>query len=29
MFTADMAIQNCIGDAFRGASWVSIHNGGW
>ncbi len=27
-FTADMAIQNVIGDAFRGASWVSIHNGG-
>ncbi len=25
---ADMAIQNVIGDAFRGASWVSIHNGG-
>ncbi len=28
MFTADMAIQNVIGDSFRGASWVSIHNGG-
>jgi urocanate hydratase len=27
-FTADMAIHNVIGDAFRGASWVSIHNGG-
>ncbi|MEI6683215.1 MAG: urocanate hydratase [Bacteroidota bacterium] len=27
-FTADMAIQNVIGDGFRGASWVSIHNGG-
>ena len=27
-FTADMAIQNAIGDAFRGATWVSIHNGG-
>ena len=27
-FTADMAIQNCIGDGFRGATWVSIHNGG-
>ncbi|XOV69105.1 MAG: urocanate hydratase [Fluviicola sp.] len=27
-FTADMAIQNVIGDAFRGATWVSIHNGG-
>ncbi|MCH5173317.1 MAG: urocanate hydratase [Bacteroidales bacterium] len=27
-FTADMAVQNVIGDAFRGASWVSIHNGG-
>ena len=26
--TADMAIQNVIGDAFRGATWVSIHNGG-
>ena len=23
-----MAIQNCIGDAFRGATWVAIHNGG-
>jgi len=28
MFCADMAIQNVIGDAFRGATWVSIHNGG-
>lgn len=28
MFTADMAIQNVIGDSFRGATWVSIHNGG-
>ncbi len=28
MFTADMAIQNVIGDAFRGATWVSVHNGG-
>ena len=31
-FTADMAIQNVIGDSFRGATWVSIHNGagvGW
>ena len=27
-FTADMAIQNVIGDSFRGATWVSIHNGG-
>lgn len=26
--TADMAIQNVIGDAMRGATWVSIHNGG-
>ncbi len=26
--TADMAVQNFIGDAFRGATWVSIHNGG-
>ncbi|DAC58622.1 MAG TPA: urocanate hydratase, partial [Candidatus Poseidoniales archaeon] len=28
MFTADMAVQNAIGDAFRGATWVSLHNGG-
>jgi urocanate hydratase len=28
MFTADMAVHNVIGDAFRGATWVSIHNGG-
>ena len=27
-FTADMAVHNVIGDSFRGASWVSIHNGG-
>ena len=27
-FTADMAVQNFIGDAFRGATWVSLHNGG-
>jgi len=27
-FTADMSVQNCIGDSFRGATWVSIHNGG-
>ena len=27
-FTADLAVQNCIGDSFRGATWVSIHNGG-
>ena len=27
-FTADMAVHNCIGDSFRGATWVSIHNGG-
>merc|ERR1711884_331649 len=27
-FTADMAVQNCIGDSFRGATWVAIHNGG-
>jgi urocanate hydratase len=27
-FTADMAVQNFVGDAFRGATWVSIHNGG-
>ena len=24
----DMAVQNCIGDSFRGATWVAIHNGG-
>ncbi len=28
MFTADMAVQNCIGDGFRGATWISLHNGG-
>jgi urocanate hydratase len=28
MFTADMAVQNCLGDSFRGATWVSLHNGG-
>ena len=28
MFTADMSIQNFVGDSFRGATWVSIHNGG-
>lgn len=28
MFTADMAVHNVIGDSFRGASWVSLHNGG-
>lgn len=28
MFTADMAVQNVIGDACRGATWVSLHNGG-
>ncbi len=27
-FTADMAMQNVIGDSFRGATWISIHNGG-
>ncbi|HEX2969548.1 MAG TPA: urocanate hydratase [Bacteroidales bacterium] len=27
-FTADMSVQNVIGDSFRGATWVSIHNGG-
>lgn len=27
-FCADMAVQNVIGDAFRGATWVSVHNGG-
>ena len=28
MFTADMAVQNFVGDSFRGATWTSIHNGG-
>merc|ERR1712098_545090 len=27
-FTADMAVQNCIGDSFRGATWVALYNGG-
>ena len=27
-YTADMAVQNVVGDAFRGATWVSLHNGG-
>jgi urocanate hydratase len=27
-FTADMAVQNFAGDAFRGATWISLHNGG-
>jgi urocanate hydratase len=27
-FTADMAVQNVLGDSFRGATWVSLHNGG-
>ena len=27
-FTADMAVQNVIGDSFRGATWISLHNGG-
>jgi urocanate hydratase len=27
-FTADMSVQNVIGDSFRGATWISIHNGG-
>lgn len=27
-FCADMAIQNVIGDSFRGATWVAVHNGG-
>merc|ERR1711871_1760778 len=27
-FTADMAVQNAIGDSFRGATWVALHNGG-
>jgi urocanate hydratase len=28
MFCADMAVQNFVGDAFRGATWVALHNGG-
>ena len=28
MFTADMAVQNFVGDALRGATWISLHNGG-
>ncbi len=28
MFNADMAVQNFVGDSFRGATWVSLHNGG-
>jgi len=28
MFTADMAVQNFVGDSFRGATWTSLHNGG-
>ncbi len=28
MFTADMSVHNFVGDAFRGATWVSLHNGG-
>ena len=28
IFTADMAVQNFVGDAFRGATWISLHNGG-
>ena len=27
-FTADMAVQNFVGDGFRGATWISLHNGG-
>jgi urocanate hydratase len=27
-YTADMAVQNFVGDAFRGATWISLHNGG-
>lgn len=27
-FLIDMAVQNCIGDAARGATWVALHNGG-
>ena len=25
---SDMGVQNCIGDSFRGATWVALHNGG-
>jgi urocanate hydratase len=28
MFTADMSVQNFVGDSFRGATWISLHNGG-
>ena len=28
MFTADMSVQNFVGDSFRGATWTSLHNGG-
>lgn len=28
MYTADMSVHNCIGDSFRGATWVALHNGG-
>ena len=28
LLCADMAVQNCIGDSFRGATWVALHNGG-
>jgi len=28
MFTADMAVHNFVGDSFRGATWISLHNGG-
>lgn len=28
VFTVDMAVQNVIGDSFRGATWVALHNGG-
>ena len=28
MFCADMAVQNFVGDSFRGATWISLHNGG-
>ena len=28
MHTADMSVQNFVGDSFRGATWVSLHNGG-
>ena len=28
LYVTDMSVQNCIGDSFRGATWVALHNGG-